>query len=107
MVFLRFFFLGWFVGLSLWISLVAFARAVGRVKVSLSFARGVGLLVIRLVCLLPRMWGLVSVFLFPVCGVWFWFVYHLPDMWAWIVWLACQLVSVGFCIGLMPLLLCL
>ena len=27
-----------------------------------------------------------------VCGVWFLFVFRLPDVWAWFVWLVCLLV---------------
>ena len=56
--------LGWFitcalvVGLSLFVSLVAYARAVGRVLVCLSFARGVGLI----------LFGWFACW--PVCGVW-------------------------------------
>ena len=82
-------------GVCMLVSLVAFARAVGRVLVCPSSIRSVGL------CYLVGL----SVGLYMGFGVWF--DYLLPGMRAWFIILVCLLASSVFCIGLMPLFLCL
>ena len=67
--------------LSLGVSLVAYARAVGGVW---------------LVSPLPGMWACVSLHVGLYVGVWVVVCLRMPCLWAWFIWLVCLLAFVGF-----------
>ena len=71
-------------GLFLGVSLVAYARGVGGVCLSL-LCPGCGLVLIGWF----ECW--------PICGVWFVVCLWMPCLWAWFFfWLVCLLAYVGF-----------